>query len=932
MTRALTAILACTSLLLVAPRPALAQQTQTKNPHGDLKEPCASCHVANAWKPARITSAFKHSPKVFPLEGAHQTANCRACHASLDFKGVSTKCAVCHKDFHRGELGSDCAVCHSPRSFVDRSRMVQAHQTTRFPLTGAHVLADCLSCHPPVAQGHMSFVGRPLECFACHIAAYNATTSPGPGGHKAAGFPTQCEACHTTVEWQGSGTFDHNTTKFPLTGAHTSVGCASCHNAGVYKGLSTTCVSCHQTAFNNTTTPAHAAAGFPVDCTMCHATANWTGATFDHNKTAFPLVGAHLTVLCASCHGDGVYKGKAMACIACHQTNFDNTANPKHSAASFGNTCLDCHSMNPGWAPASWVHPTNLFQFTGAHIAIAADCKSCHADNVFKGKGTTCITCHLAAYNATTAPAHASAGYSTTCTDCHTTTNWAGATFDHQKTLFPLFGAHTTVTCAQCHGDGVYKGKAITCISCHQAAFNGTANPKHASAGFLATNCTTCHTTNPGWAPATWTHPTNLFQFTGAHVALAADCAQCHADNVFKGKGTTCVTCHLAKYNATSTPVHSSSGFSTTCETCHTTSTWLGAVFDHSKTLFPLTGAHIATACSGCHGDGVYKGKAITCVSCHQTAFNNTANPKHANAGFLATNCSTCHTTNLGWTPPTWTHPTNLFQFTGAHLAIAMLCNSCHADNVFKGKGTTCVTCHLAKYNATTSPVHSSSGFPNTCADCHTTATWLGAVFDHNKTLFPLTGAHMAVACASCHGDGVYKGKPITCVSCHLTNFNNTANPKHANAGFLATNCATCHTTNLGWAPPTWTHPTNLFQFTGYHVTIKDNCVMCHTTQLYKGLGTTCVTCHLAIYNATTNPVHTTAGFPTTCADCHTTTVWTGAVFNHTFFNQKHHGSTCIQCHTIPTNYALFSCRTCHGNTHNKNYTDAQCWSCHPKG
>jgi len=143
MTKALVALFAAASLALAIPRVTYAQDAQVKNPHGaSLKEPCASCHSAKSWSPAIITPAFKHSPKRFPLEGAHQTANCRACHTSLDFKGVSTKCSVCHKDVHQGELGSDCAVCHSPRSFVDRSVMVQAHQTTRFPLTGAHERND----------------------------------------------------------------------------------------------------------------------------------------------------------------------------------------------------------------------------------------------------------------------------------------------------------------------------------------------------------------------------------------------------------------------------------------------------------------------------------------------------------------------------------------------------------------------------------------------------------------------------------------------------------------------------------------------------------------------------------------------------------------------------------------------------------------------
>ena len=1067
MTKALVASLACLSLALAAPRASFAQavppapyapDAQVKNPHGaSLKEPCASCHSAKSWSPAVVTAAFKHSPKRFPLEGAHQSANCRACHTSLDFKGVSTKCAVCHKDVHQGELGSDCALCHSPRSFVDRSVMVQAHQTTRFPLTGAHILTDCLSCHPTVAQGHMSFVGRPVECFACHVAAYDATTNPP---HKSAGFPTQCEACHTTVEW-GTATFDHNNTAFPLTGAHTAVTCAQCHSSGVYKGLNTACVSCHLDKYNQTTSPAHVAAGFPQDCTICHTTATWTGATFNHLATWSDYTGAHPAVVCASCHSSGVYKGLSTLCSSCHQVTSDSTSDPKHTSAGFANTCADCHSTAT-FLSANWTHPTNLFQFTGAHVGL--DCKACHTTGIFKGLGTTCNTCHMDKYNATTAPVHSTSGFPTTCADCHNTTSWGTATFNHLATWPDYTGAHPAVACTTCHASGVYKGLSTLCSSCHQVTMDSTNDPKHALAGF-ANTCNTCHNTAT-FTTTTWTHPTNLFQFTGAHVGL--DCKACHSTGVFKGLGTTCATCHQTTYDSTSSPSHTASGFPNTCVNCHTTTTWLGAVFNHLATWPDYTGAHPAVACATCHSSGVYKGLSTLCSSCHQVTMDSTSDPKHALAGFantcnschnttafttttwvhptnlfqftgahvgldcklchstgvfkgLGTTCATCHqttydstsnpshkstgfpvtcadchttTTWLGavfnhlatwpdytgahpaqacaachssgvykglstlcsschqitmdstsdpkhslagfantcntchnttsFTTTTWVHPTNLFAFTGAHVGLD--CKLCHTTGVFKGLGTTCITCHQTDYNNTTSPAHATAGFPTTCGDCHTTSTWLGAVFNHIATWPDYTGAHPAVACSSCHSSGVYKGLSTLCSSCHQTTMDSTTDPKHSQAGFANT-CNTCHTTT-NFTTSTWVHPTNLFQFTGFHIGL--DCKLCHTTGVFVGLGTTCVTCHLTDYNGTNNPVHTTAGFTTDCASCHTTTSWANATFNHTYFPSNHHGSTCAQCH--PTNYTTFSCRGCHGNTHNKNYTDAQCYACHPTG
>ena len=57
-------------------------------------------------------------------------------------------------------------------------------------------------------------------------------------------------------------------------------------------------------------------------------------------------------------------------------------------------------------------------------------------------------------------------------------------------------------------------------------------------------------------------------------------------------------------------------------------------------------------------------------------------------------------------------------------------------------------------------------------------------MFDHSATAFPLTGAHRAVACQQCHGDGVYHGKSAVCVSCHQADYDRTTDPNHRTAQF----------------------------------------------------------------------------------------------------------------------------------------------------
>ena len=671
----------------MAPRAAMAQagavqaQAGTANPHGTFNAPCADCHRADAWRPVAIPANYKHAEDRFPLEGAHAQAACTACHTRLDFTGVSATCTSCHRDIHQGEFGATCARCHSTRSFLDATQMRRLHQLSAFPLTGSHMALECDACHSPRAPGHHAFVNLPTNCASCHMADYQRSRTPP---HASSGFPTTCETCHATTAWSGVP-FDHATTQFPLTGAHRAAACTSCHADGVYRGKPTTCVSCHQADYNRSASPPHAAAGFPTTCQTCHTTTAWTGAPFDHNTTQFALTGAHRATPCASCHADGVYRGKPTTCVSCHQSSYSQTTTPPHGAAGFATTCQSCHNTTT-WTDAVFDHNTTQFALTGAHRALT--CANCHVDGVYRGKPTTCVSCHQAKYSQTTTPPHAAAGYSTTCETCHNTTTWNDAVFDHATTLFPLTGAHRAVNCAACHADGVYRGKPTTCVSCHQTKYNQTTSPPHAAAGF-PTMCETCHNTT-AWPGAVFDHNATMFPLAGAHRAVS--CAACHADGVYRGKSTACVSCHQTDFNRTTNPAHAPAGFPSTCESCHTVTAWTPATFNHSATAFPLTGAHSTAVCSACHGDGVYRGKPTTCVSCHQTDYAGTTNPNHAAAQF-PTDCASCHTTTQ-WLGATFDHDGKYFPiYSGMHRGQWSTCATCHT-NPANYALFDCLSCH----------------------------------------------------------------------------------------------------------------------------------------------------------------------------------------------------------------------------------------------
>ncbi|HYK91151.1 MAG TPA: hypothetical protein VE398_20440, partial [Acidobacteriota bacterium] len=184
----------------------------------------------------------------------------------------------------------------------------------------------------------------------------------------------------------------------------------------------------------------------------------------------------------------------------------------------------------------------------------------------------------------------------------------------------------------------------------------------------------------------------------------------------------------------------------------------------------------------------------------------------------------------------------------------------CHVNNNYSLTSAACATCHLNDYNNTTNPAHKAAGFPTTCDTCHTTTSWAGATFNHNNTPFPLTGAHVNVACTSCHLNNVFAGTPTDCYSCHSAEYKSTTNPNHTAAGFPTT-CATCHTTTA-WTGATFNHtwfPTN-------HGNAQGVCATCHTNPSDYSVFT-CTSCHT---QAATDPRHSgVRGYVYNSANCY---------------------------------------------------------------
>ena len=751
-------------------------------------------------------------------------------------------------------------------------------------------------------------------------------------------FKISCDVCHSSDGWsldKENYSFDHNTTNLPLVGTHKEVDCRSCHPTLVFSEAKTECIDCHTDMHNQTV---------GLDCGRCHTPKSWIVENTSqlHQRSRFPLLGAHATADCERCHPSASllkFEPVAVDCFSCHRENYYSTAAdpkvPNHVAGNYSTNCTECHLMTSfSWTGAGINH--NFFPLTLGHSGV--DCQQCHTvPGNYSNISKECFSCHESNYNAANNPVHKNNGFSTNCTQCHTTNpGWKPADFSIHDGYFPIYsGKHNGEwnSCADCHTNaGNYN--SFSCIDCHEHSNQANVNEEHNGVGGYEYNSNACFQCHPqGNGEGGFDHNISGFPLTGAHTN--AQCSGCHA-NGYSGTSTLCADCHLPSYNQSVNPNHSTLGLSTDCASCHTTEPdWKPATFAVHDTYYPLTGAHtsVSTDCATCH-QGNYSSSPNTCVGCHQTNYNQTTNPNHATAQ-ISTECGTCHTTAPGWKPATFATHSNYYPLIGEHATTD--CAACHTTG-YSNTINTCVGCHQTNYNQTTNPNHAMAQISTDCGSCHTPSPdWKPATFTIHNNYFPLTGAHTTTDCASCHISG-YSNTPNTCVGCHQTNYNQTSNPNHASAG-ISTDCASCHTTNPNWTPATFTIHNTFYPLTGAHATT--DCASCHNG-VYSNTPNTCAACHISNYNQTTNPNHTAAGISTDCATCHTTNPdWKPATFavhnNYYPLLGAHASLDCASCHNGVYTNTPNTCVGCHlpdyNQTNDPPHASAQfptdCETCH---
>jgi hypothetical protein len=275
-------------------------------------------------------------------------------------------------------------------------------------------------------------------------------------------FPADCRLCHVEGEWstlRADFEFDHaQETGVALEGAHAAAQCLRCHNdrgpalAFAQRG----CVGCHDDVHEGVR---------GTSCAQCHGQSDWRvdEDRLVHSRSRFALVGPHASAACRDCHvgiEGGVLEQLSTSCESCHTDDLSRAQDPDHYALGWTTGCEECHQVST-FDSAGFLHPG--FRLDGGHAALS--CKECHAGGNYAGTPSACVACHQDDYNGAMNPNHAAAGFPTSCQNCHSTSSWSGATFDH--VWFPIVGGdHGGLSCTTCHqAPGNFS--SFSCIHCH---------------------------------------------------------------------------------------------------------------------------------------------------------------------------------------------------------------------------------------------------------------------------------------------------------------------------------------------------------------------------------------------------------------------------------------------------------------------------------
>jgi hypothetical protein len=358
------------------------------DPHdGRLGPNCTDCHEDTRWKPVLFTHKGAKHPGT-SLANGHAAVPCRTCHdrGNLVSPSKGRECVSCHTPVHKAPFGRACGTCHGAIQWVGLPPSVgfNAHSITAYPLAGKHVSVKCAGCHKPEWPREARFKGLAFaRCDDCHEDQHRGEFAKNDRG--------ECKPCHSLNGFYPTlfGTVAHASTRFPLEGQHTASPCLSCHKLARprldLRVAQKACADCHANPHGNQFAKEMADGG----CAHCHAETGWSLPKIDHS--IWPLIGAHATAQCDSCHhptpedrkaGKGAsYLGIARNCGGCH----DDVHLGQFRLSSPVFECDKCHTPKSFKIPDFDHQAITGWALTGAHAPL--ECIKCHpAANLIAGQ------------------------------------------------------------------------------------------------------------------------------------------------------------------------------------------------------------------------------------------------------------------------------------------------------------------------------------------------------------------------------------------------------------------------------------------------------------------------------------------------------------------------------------------------------------------
>lgn len=476
------------------------------------------------------------------------------------------------------------------------------------------------------------------------------------------------------------------------------------------------------------------------------------------------------------------------------------------------------------------------------------------------------------------------------------------------------------------------------CLDCH-VEINQLITEKrgyHASVEVKNKTCIDCHSEHHGrkfdvdrFDVDNFNHDLTGYALKGKHKKV--DCRACHApenisnptikklEGTYLGMGTACIDCHDDYHQGT---------LNTTCTKCHTEDGWKPVTsFDHSKTNFPLLGAHQNVECIECHKQTTRNGKPFQefkipfakCTDCHDDAHD----------GAFGQRCTDCHQTsswqNLKSKNP-FDHSKTDYPLLGLHKNVD--CKACHkAESYLEPIAhAACKNCHSDYHRGEFTRKNPQAD----CQQCHSvykdfTATSYG-LEEHNRSNFPLVGGHAATPCFACHvseDKWTFRSIGERCIDCHDDVHAGKISAKY----YPDQDCEVCHSP-ASWSDVLFEHDQTGYPLLGQHA--KVDCRNCHFSddahqdiekQQFSFADKNCVQCHTNVHG---NQFEKEG--KTTCTDCHNSFEdWAVITFDHNTtrfpLEGKHKEAACSACHVpelvndqmvVIYKIKQFECADCH--------------------